>query len=360
MNAYRIDRTYEWNYDNAPALPPAVRVEEIPGRWDFCGLPIASPLGVPAGPLLNSRWILYYAALGFDVLTYKTVRSIARTSYPLPNVLPVDAAALTGAEPFVAAARAGVDRASWAISFGMPSKDPDVWQRDVEAARKGLPAGKVLVVSVVASPAGGWTLDRIAADFAECARRARDAGADAIEANLSCPNVSTQEGSLYQSADASAAVAAALRTAAPGLPLVLKVGLFDDRDQAEAFVGAIAGVATAISTTNAIATVVLGVDGRPLFNGDRRGIGGRAIGRRCLAELAMLKNVIDQAGARLQLIAVGGVATASDVEDRVAAGARHVQIATAAMLNPFTAVEIRRELAARRAAAVTESSPDSI
>src|SRR5207248_1216494 len=61
MNAYRIDRTYEWNYDNAPALPPAVRVEEIPGRWDFCGLPIASPLGVPAGPLLNSRWMLYYA-----------------------------------------------------------------------------------------------------------------------------------------------------------------------------------------------------------------------------------------------------------------------------------------------------------
>jgi dihydroorotate dehydrogenase len=132
--------------------------------------------------------------------------------------------------------------------------------------------------------------------------------------------VSTQEGSLYQSADASAAVAAALRAAAPGLPLVLKVGLFDDRDQAEAFVVAISGVATAISTTNAIATVVLGVDGRPLFNGDRRGIGGRAIGRRCLAELAMLKNVIDQAGARLQLIAVGGVATASDVEDRVAAG----------------------------------------
>ena len=87
MNAYRIDRTYEWNYDNAPALPPAVRVEEIPGRWDFCGLPIASPLGVPAGPLLNSRWMLYYAALGFDVLTYKTVRSTARTSYPLPNVL---------------------------------------------------------------------------------------------------------------------------------------------------------------------------------------------------------------------------------------------------------------------------------
>jgi hypothetical protein len=46
-------------------------VPDVPGHWTFCGLPVASPLGMPAGPLLNSRWILHYAALGFDVLTYK-------------------------------------------------------------------------------------------------------------------------------------------------------------------------------------------------------------------------------------------------------------------------------------------------
>ena len=49
-----------------------------PRRRQFCGIPVQSPLGIPAGPLLNSRWLLYYASLGFDVLTYKTVRSSAR------------------------------------------------------------------------------------------------------------------------------------------------------------------------------------------------------------------------------------------------------------------------------------------
>ena len=53
----------------------------MPGQWQFCGLPVNSPLGVAAGPLLNGRWCLYYASLGFDVLTYKTVRSRRRECY---------------------------------------------------------------------------------------------------------------------------------------------------------------------------------------------------------------------------------------------------------------------------------------
>ena len=73
---YDISQTYQWNYDNSPDVVP-VEVRDISGYWTFCGLPVASPLGMPAGPLLNGRWVLYYAALGFDVLTYKTVRSSA-------------------------------------------------------------------------------------------------------------------------------------------------------------------------------------------------------------------------------------------------------------------------------------------
>ena len=44
-----------------------LRSSPLPGDWDFCGLPVDSPLGVPAGPLLNGDWCLYYASLGFDV-----------------------------------------------------------------------------------------------------------------------------------------------------------------------------------------------------------------------------------------------------------------------------------------------------
>ena len=92
---YDIARSYDWNYENVPA-PPEIEVPDVSGEWHFCGLPVASPLGIPAGPLLNSKWILYYARLGFDVLTYKTVRSSYRACYEPPNLLPVAVRSMSG------------------------------------------------------------------------------------------------------------------------------------------------------------------------------------------------------------------------------------------------------------------------
>jgi dihydroorotate dehydrogenase (NAD+) catalytic subunit len=352
LTGYNVHHTYDWNYANVPLPPEGMRVPECPGRWTFCGLPVGSPLGVPAGPLLNSRWILYYAALGFDVLTYKTVRSRARVSYALPNLLPVGGP-FDGDLSMVRTQTGDVPWDSWAISFGMPSKAPAIWQADVEAARRELPSAKLLVVSVVASPDDDWTLDRIASDFAMCARRARDAGADAIEANLSCPNVCSQEGSLYQSAEASRVIAEAIRRSVPDAPIVLKVGTLGDRGQTEAFVSAVAGTSSAISTTNTIPATVIDANGSPLFSGLKRGIGGRMIGARCLAELQMLASVIADTDADLKIISVGGVSTARHVIERLADGAHHVQIATAAMLNPGIALDIRRHLHTEMAALET-------
>src|SRR5258705_62835 len=54
------------------------------------GRPLNSSLGIAAGPLLNSKWVEAYARLGFDVLTYATVRSTFQAAYPLPNIRHVD------------------------------------------------------------------------------------------------------------------------------------------------------------------------------------------------------------------------------------------------------------------------------
>jgi len=81
LSRYNIHETYRWNYEHAPD-PVDVEIPAIPGAWFFCGLPVGSPLGIPAGPLLNGKWVRYYASLGFDVLTYKTVRSQSRECYP--------------------------------------------------------------------------------------------------------------------------------------------------------------------------------------------------------------------------------------------------------------------------------------
>jgi dihydroorotate dehydrogenase len=336
---YDIRRTYDWNYDHAP--PPAtVDVPPVPGRWDYCGLPVGSPLGIAAGPLLNGRWILYYASLGFDVLTYKTVRSTARACYPVPNLQPVRASEVGGDGPPLPASDAIAG--SWAVSFGMPSRPPEVWRADVEATRKQLPRGKVLAVSVVASPQPDWTPEQLAEDYARCARWAVESGADCVEANFSCPNVASCDGQLYQNPALAALVAEALRGAAGQSPLLIKVGHVTDESLAAGLVEALEPFVEGLVMVNTVAARVAGPDGRLLFDGAKRGIAGEAIRVACLEQVRLFARVIRERGSRLRLVGVGGIATADDVGEHLRAGADAVQLATAAMLDPTVGIDIRR------------------
>jgi dihydroorotate dehydrogenase len=216
---------------------------------------------------------------------------------------------------------------------------------DVGKARAGLQEGQVLVVSVVASPEAGWGIEEVAADFALCAEMAVAAGAQIVEANLSCPNVCTAEADLYLSAEASGKIAALVRSAVgPAVPVLLKVGLFETAEQMAGLVAAVRGVVNGISATNSITAKVASSDGELLFGGLRRGIGGAVITQRCLEETRVLAGLTR--AAALELVSVGGVCTGQDVRDRLDAGASHVQVATAAMIDPLVGIQMRRELAA--------------
>jgi len=340
---YDPSQTYRWNYDHAPDAPPVVEVPACPGRWTFCGRSVPSPLGMPAGPLLNGRWILHYAALGFDVLTYKTVRSRPRACYPLPNLQPVRTESLSGPRRDVPSC--DTMTGDWAVSFGMPSMSPDVWRADVAWTRERLPAEKLLCVSVVATPEPGWTPAELAADFAQCARWAVEAGADSVEANFSCPNVATSDGQLYQHPEAAAAVARALREAIGVTPLILKIGHVADEPAIDQFVTAVGPVIDAFSMTNCIAATVRLPDGSPLFDGQPRGIAGEAIRAASVTQVRRFAESIRRHDLTTKLIGVGGAFTAAHVAEYLAAGAESVQIATAAMLDPAVGLRIRRELA---------------
>lgn len=340
---YNITQSYDWNYENVPH-PPDLEIPTVPGDWHFCGIPVASPLGIPAGPLLNSRWIIYYARLGFDVLTYKTVRSGYRACYEPPNLLPVTAENVSGDGAMLTAAPPDSAYGTWAISFGMPSKTPATWQADVETARQGLGPNQVLSVSVVASPEADWTVQQVADDFAQCAKWAVDSGAHVVEANLSCPNVCTKESDLYLDAEASAEIASTIRDRIGKTPLVLKIGLFPNANNADALIRAVSPHADALSSTNSLTAPIRSEDGEPLFGGLRRGIGGAAIAQRCNQELGLLSRLIGDAESPLRLIGVGGVLTADDVRARLTAGAHNVHLATAPMLDPLVGIEIRRAL----------------
>ncbi len=341
---YAVDCDYEWNYAYAPtAAVPPLPEPPVEGSWTFCGLPVASPLGISAGPLLNGRWVLHYAGLGFDVLTYKTVRSRSRPAYAAPNLVPVATGPLSTAAQTVRADSAM--HGSWAISFGMPSREPATWQADVQWTREQLPRGKLLSVSVVATPSADWTLARVAADYAQCARWAVDSGADCVELNFSCPNVASCDGQLYQHAEQAAIVAHAVRDVIPRTPLLVKIGYLADRQLATALLTALGSVVDALSMTNCISAQVTD-QGKPLFAGQPRGIGGAAIFAASVAQVRMFHELVGELQLPTRLIGVGGVDSTAAVRSYLAAGAEAVQLATAAMLDPRLGQRLRADLSA--------------
>ncbi len=335
-------RTYDWNYHHPP-VPVDVNIAPFPGTWQYCGLQVDSPLGIPAGPLLNSQWCLYYASLGFDVLTYKTVRSVARSCYGLPNLQPVECDALRGGEANLAARE--TMQGSWAVSYGMPSQPPDEWRRDVARTRHDLPPGKLLSVSVVGTVQEGWTLDQLADDYAQCGEWAVESGADCVEMNFSCPNVATCDGQLYQQPDAARLVAERVRARIGSTPLIAKVGRVTEQNALAQLLQILAPIIDAVAMTNSIATTVCAADGQLLFDGQARGICGAATLDASVDQTRAARQLVERDNLPLELVGVGGVSGSGDVQRYLDAGAHAVQIATAAMVNPAVGLEIRQAFA---------------
>ena len=353
---YDNSQTWLWNLRHAPSVFHSQNVNcilETPdvdsNSWLWCGLPVASPLGIPAGPLLDRHWLLHYAALGFDVLVYKTVRSVARDCYALPNLVPVGCSALSSAGTTISATQKM--QGSWAVSFGMPSQHPDIWRKDVAAARSGLEEGKVLVVSVVGTQDvtiadTAESLDKLAEDFALCAAWAMESGAHGVEANFSCPNVTTADGQLYQQPESAGVVAERIRRRIRNAPLVLKIGNVTTPDQARQLLSAVGPYINGLAMTNSISAHVADKDGALLFGGQVRGICGKAIRAASIAQTRMFRSIIDAHGLPLDLIGVGGISCANDVREYLQAGATSVGIATAAMIDPQIGTRIRGEFSA--------------
>src|SRR2546421_462479 len=134
---YRVDRSYSWNYGHSPTLPRVRRVPSGPGGKLF-DHPLNSPIGIAAGPLLNSKWIEAYSRVGFDVLTYKTVRSMAMPAHALPNIRPVE----NREHAAIATAKRVDGQPTLAVSLGIPSVEPEVWRKDVRRAKDRIGSGR--------------------------------------------------------------------------------------------------------------------------------------------------------------------------------------------------------------------------
>src|SRR2546427_490554 len=167
---YRVDRSYSWNYSHSPTLPRIRRVPSGPGG-KFLDHPLNSPIGIAAGPLLNSKWVEAYSRVGFDVLTYKTVRSMAMPAHALPNIRPVE----NREHAAIATRKTQIDsQPTLAVSLGMPSAEPEVWRKDVRRAKDRIGSGQVLIESVVRTWAPGIDAEQLQEGNAAFERAGRD------------------------------------------------------------------------------------------------------------------------------------------------------------------------------------------
>ena len=342
--AYDLHATFEENARRGPLLgTDCPKVPETPLKR-FLGLPVSSRFGIAAGLLPNSRWIGPYARLGFDLLTYKTVRSVPRASHPMPNwVFVEDTKPPTGPVTVLDTLPGAWTDASSSVCFGMPSAHPDHWRGDVATSRQMLGPGQALIVSVVASPEPGWTLEKTAEDFAQCAAWAVEAGAQVVEANLSCPNVCTAEGTLYLDPQASGLVARRVREAIGATPLLLKVGKFEQEEILPRFLDSVADSVNGLTLLNCISREVLLADGRPAFGEGFRmaGVLGRAIHRPAVEAVRRMKESILLQGLDLAVAGVGGVASVADAADFFDAGADAVLCGSSPAWLPDLAIQIK-------------------
>lgn len=337
---YRVNRSYAWNYSHVPALPRIRRLSPGPGGKLF-GYHLSSSLGIAAGPLLNSRWIESYARLGFDILTYKTVRSTFRPALSLPNVRSV----ANQEQAAVATRRSPTGGITLAVSLGLPSMDPDIWRKDVRRAKERLGAGRVLIVSVVGTPELGADPEFLVQDYARCAAWAAEAGADVIEVHLACPDVSGEPPQLvYENLPLAAQILYRVRTAVR-VPVLAKLGVFRSPRLLHETATKLAPWVDGYVLVNALRRRVIDDKGNAAFEGNGReradvvGADTFAVAARQVQEMLAWR----KAGAwNHAVLAVGGITTVERARHLLHEGADAALVATAALYDPLLGARFRQ------------------
>ncbi|MCI0382590.1 MAG: dihydroorotate dehydrogenase [Chlamydiae bacterium] len=342
---YNIQKTYLENAESGPFFEGEFPERIFPPKekWiKFLDFDLASPIGIPAGPLLNSKWVDFAAKFGFDVLTYKTIRSYEHSAHPLPNVIYVDTQGMVTSQkiPKRAISRPMPDRIeelSITNSFGNPSRSPEYLMKDIEKANRSLQKGQILIVSIFGSHRPHIELEQ---DFLSAARLAKEAGAKIIEANFSCPNVTKSEGMLYMSSESVFKLASVLVKELRPIPLIIKTGYFLNKEQMhDVFVSAARAGVRAICGINTISMEVVDDKGKPALNSNRltSGICGATIKEVALAYIREAKSINTKEKLDLTILGCGGIVLPEHFDEFLDAGANIAMTATGMMWDPYLA-----------------------
>jgi dihydroorotate dehydrogenase len=302
-------------------------------RLRALGLDFPGPLGLAAGFDKDGEGVTGLAALGFGFVEVGTVTARPQPGNPKPRMFrfPAERALVNrmGFNNRGAAALAARLRALRA----RPGYRPIV----------GVNIGKTKVV-----PEEGAI-----ADYVASARLVADV-ADYVVVNVSSPNTPGLRDlqSVGKLGPLLTAVREALDQASPRrrVPLLVKIA----PDLADADIDAVADLALDLGLDGIIATNTTisraGLrDPAAVAAAGPGGVSGAPLKSRALD---VLRRLHDRAGDRLVLIAAGGIETADDARDRLAAGATLLQAYTAFVYQgPFWPHRIQADLAKRGPAA---------
>lgn len=266
-------------------------------------------------PVLNASGImgesldglLAIGRSGVSALVTKSYTLSPRQPYPMPRVLHLDVGSLN------------------AIGLANPG---------IEGLRDHMRLLKGLGVPIIVSVAGS-----LPEDFAKVAAAAEEAGAAAIELNLSCPHVEKMGLDIGMDPVMSRKVVSAVASTVK-IPVIAKLGISDRMiETAEASLEAGAKGLTLINTVRAMKIDIYNL--RPALGHEIGGLSGPAI--HPIAVRAVYE-VYKELGP--DIFGVGGVERWEDAVELILAGAKAVQVGSGLVRKGLNVIgEIKRGIA---------------
>jgi dihydroorotate dehydrogenase (NAD+) catalytic subunit len=176
-------------------------------------------------------------------------------------------------------------------------------------------------------------------EYMEVTRRFDDSPIDAIEINISCPNVKEGGVAFGNDPDMSARVVEACR-AVTGKPLITKLSP-NQTDIAENARRCIAAGTDAFAVINTLMGMAIDIEARmPVIGNNQGGLSGPAIKPIALLKVHQVYQVCREHG--IPIIGQGGITTAADAIEFMIAGASTVGIGTALFYDPLVCQAINR------------------
>jgi dihydroorotate dehydrogenase len=347
---YDPNKSYEHNFKHGPfgAFADGKRYyQRKKPKHRFITHPVHLPFGIAAGPLLNGAFVKAALDKGFDVVVYKTVRSRQHPCHPWPNVVPIRVQGNLEAdqidkEPLIAH-HEFTHPLAITNSFGVPSFEPDFWQKDMAEAVAYAKNGQLVVGSFQGTPQSDGNPHSYITDFAHTAALVKETGVKVLEANLSCPNEGTKN-LLCFDLERTRRVVEAIKNSIGDMPLILKLAFFVDNAQLHKLVSAVGGLVKGFAAINTIGARIVTPEGKQALPGEGRlssGVCGKPIKWAGLDMVSRLKKLREDLNLNYAVTGVGGVIHPEDYHEYRYAGADSVMTATGAMWNPYLAQEIK-------------------